>query len=248
MKQIKILQIQFTLPLYHRQISQWRGAIIEWAGREHHLFHNHKKGKDRYFRYPLIQYGVHQGKAAILAINEGADQLEALLSQKEWQINWQGIPRPLEVDKATLDWPMVQLTSEPHRYRLQHWLPLSQANYQWWQTEAANLKERVAKLERILLSHVLTFATGIQWQIPGTIDLSIQNIRRTKQLRFHGTPMLAIDLTFDTNLVLPPNIRLGRVVSHGFGELQPIKKFIENNKNNHFKTTKKQYLEKSQKC
>jgi hypothetical protein len=227
MKKIKQLHLTFQLPLYHRQIPQWRGAIIEWAGLENDLFHNHKTGKQHYYRYPLIQYGVDHGQASILAINEGADQLEQLLSQKDWQINWQGQPVSLEADQARLDWPSVQLSDKLHRYQLQHWLPLNQENYRWWMEEASSLQERVTKLESILLSNLLTFATGIQWQVPDQIKVAIQNIRRTKKLRFHGTPMIALDISFDSNLILPDNIRLGRAVSHGFGELKPIFKAVK---------------------
>ncbi len=222
MKKFKQLQLSFDLPLYHRQIPQWRGAIIEWAGIENDLFHNHKTGTDRYYRYPQIQYYIHQQKAAILAINQGADQLEQLLAEKDWILQWQGQPTPLPIDQAQLDWPTVALSDQLHRYNLQHWLPFNQDNYHWWKNEANSLTQRVGKLEKTLLSHILTFATGIRWQIPGRVQVHIQNIRKTKKLRFHGTPMVAFDLSFDSNLILPPNIRLGRVVSHGFGELKPF--------------------------
>lgn len=245
MKKFKQLHLSFHLPLYHRQIPQWRGALIEWAGREHHLFHNHKAGNDRYYRYPLIQYHVQNGQAAILAINEGADQLETLLAQKDWTIRWQNEPHSLQIDQAQLDWPTVQLSDKLHRYTLQHWLPFNQDNYHWWKNEASSLTERIGKLERTLLSHILTFATGIQWQVPGQIKLHIQNIQRTKKLRFHGTPMVAFDLSFDSNLVLPPNIRLGRVVSHGFGELKPFYQPKKRVEKRILKITQNDHLEKS---
>jgi len=258
MKKLKQLFLTFKLPLYHRQIPKWRGSFIEWAGLENHLFHNHDNppletseqtavmrpvSKKHILRYPLIQYGVHNGQASILAMNEGADQLEQLLSQKEWQINWKGKTIDLQVDQAKLDWPAVQLSETLHRYQLQHWLPLNQANYLWWTDESTNLLERIAKLESILISNLLTFATGIQWKVPDQIKVHLQNIRRTKKLRFHGTPMLAMDISFDTNLILPDNIRLGRAVSHGFGELKPNSREVKHRNNNRFRATTKQHFE-----
>ncbi|MEL6866207.1 MAG: CRISPR-associated endonuclease Cas6 [Bacteroidota bacterium] len=220
MKKIKQLQIAFQLPIYHRQIPQWRGAIIEWAGLEKDRFHNHKTGQERYYRYPLIQYFVWNRQAAILALNEGAHQLEDLLAQKEWRIRWRDQTHLLQTDQVQLDWPSVGLTEQMHTYQLQHWLPFNQQNYQWWSNEARDLKARATKLEKILLAHLLTFATGIRWQIPGQLIVRLQHIQRTKRLRFHQTPMVAFDICFECNLRLPEGIRLGRVVSHGFGELK----------------------------
>ncbi len=39
---IRTLYLHFDLPLFHRQIPQWRGAFAELAGVENDLFHNHK--------------------------------------------------------------------------------------------------------------------------------------------------------------------------------------------------------------
>ena len=221
MKTFKQLRVVFDLPLHPRQIPRWRGALIEWAGRDRDLFHNHRQGPQNYYRYPLVQYQALGGQAAVLAINEGADQLEQLLTQRDWFIRWRDQLRPLQVDRAEVDWPVVALSDTFRTYRLQHWLPFNQENYRWWKTEAAGLQEKVDRLERILCSHLLTFATGIRWQVPEKIVLRIQDIRRTKQLRFHGSPVVAFDLVFDANLILPP-CGLGRAVSHGFGVLDPV--------------------------
>jgi len=39
---IRTLQVSFDLPIFPRQIPQWRGAFVEFAGIENDLFHNHK--------------------------------------------------------------------------------------------------------------------------------------------------------------------------------------------------------------
>jgi len=55
--------------------------------------------------------------------------------------------------------------------------------------------------------------------------------------------MVAMDISFDTNLILPDNIRLGRAVSHGFGELKPISQEVKHKKNNRFRPTTKRHFE-----
>src|SRR5207249_899377 len=78
------LSLTFNLPLRHEEIEQFRRGICAVAGSDNDLFHNEKLDSEagdshKYIeRYPLIQYQVHEGRASILGINQGADALAQL--------------------------------------------------------------------------------------------------------------------------------------------------------------------------
>ena len=44
-----------------------------------------------------------------------------------------------------------------------------------------------------------------------------------KKVRLHGNPMIAFNITYDANVLLPSGIALGRGVSTGFGWQVPAR-------------------------
>ena len=68
---VRVLTIKFANPLRHQQVPEFRGAVIAALDQKRLLFHNHDEQGLRY-AYPLIQYKVLDGKAAIVATGEGA--------------------------------------------------------------------------------------------------------------------------------------------------------------------------------
>ena len=98
-------------------------------------------------RYPLIQYRVRNGKAAIFAINEGVEALQQVLAQSDWRLNWQGNIETLQVEDLGMNEHYFRLLAEPTTYRLQQWLALNQENYREWQG-CKNYFERGALLQK----------------------------------------------------------------------------------------------------
>ena len=99
---------------------------------------------------------------------------------------------------------------------MQHWLALNEENYRTW-LELDDLSERVALLERVLAAHLLSFAKGMQWQLPEHMEVKLVDMVQHRTVRYHDVPLMAFDVVYKTNLELPTLIGLGKAVSHGYG-------------------------------
>ncbi len=222
--EIKLLYMHFDLPLRGSAINRFRAAVIESAGREHDLFHNHTPDGGRLLRYPLIQYRVRHGHAAIVAMEEGMQAVQ------EWYMRTGGEVRSgdarikLRVTHMEVERHLLAMSPEPRWYFLKRYLPFNPERYGQWLV-APSLIPRVELLERCLVAHVLTFARAMNWRLPERLDLCLQQIVQTKRVTFHGQPMVAFDLVFSANASLPLALGLGRAVSHGYGVCFPVRPF-----------------------
>ncbi|MEL6676288.1 MAG: CRISPR-associated endonuclease Cas6 [Bacteroidota bacterium] len=248
---ISTLLTTFNLPLRPSQISQWRGAVAESAGwTENDLFHNHARVevvpetlppsgksqheistlaapavtlKDRYlYRYPLIQYRVIDGRAALFAVGEGVPALrswlmnrpdEFIIGKQKGRLLIQGLQEQVHELKVL---PQARL------YRLMDYQALNQENYQRWKA-ADSLVERVHLLDQLLNNHLIGLAKGLDWQIQERFEARLLNLRKIRTVKTHGSERLAFNLIIKTRLDLPPGIAIGKAVSHGFGTLQPTR-------------------------
>src|SRR5699024_9615089 len=82
---------------------------------------------------------------------------------------------------------------------------------------------RIEMMERILIGNILAFAKGVDWHIEEKINLRIGKIRKTKNISYKNTRLLAFDIDFKTNVHLPPYVGLGKGVSQGFGMISSQK-------------------------
>lgn len=231
---ISTLSIQFDLSLYPRQIPQWRADIIKSSGGENDLFHNERWissseeettiPKKQYIeRYPLIQYRSHKGKAVVWGIGAGAEVLKKWVLQTGGQLTINGKGKPLRIDYIKEQKHSLYVASEKHTYRLMNWLPLTSSNYQRWQA-LDTLLERIQFLDHLLANQLISFAKGIQWQIPQRFEAQLFTIQEMRMVRFKEHQRIAFNVLFKTNLVLPHQIAVGRSVAFGFGMVQKTKK------------------------
>lgn len=223
---LRFMTLSFDLPLHPAQIPLWRGAFIEMAGREYDFFHNHnnapKTGSNRsnyHYRYPLIQYRMLHGHAAIYAINEGVEVLQEVLSKKNWTINWKGKPLNLKVVDIQMQEHSLRMLAKPKPYRLQKWLGLSPKNYAAWQ-QCDGLIAQVSLLERILATNLLMTCSSFNWRLPERLTVRITKIHKEQWVRCHGDRVLAFSLSFKANIALPAQLATGRSVSLGFGWIE----------------------------
>ncbi|MEM8527885.1 MAG: CRISPR-associated endonuclease Cas6 [Bacteroidota bacterium] len=215
-REINLLNATIDLPLRFDQISEFRGALIAAAGREYDLLHNHREGDKKYeYRYPLIQYRVHRGRAMLVGYQAGAESLRAvLLKVRNIQLNNKTVP--LRLHQLREKTYTLRMSEQPRYYRLQHWLALNQENYQKW-LALDNLQDRILLLERALNGHLLSFAQAMQWQLPERLEVRLRDLIQHKTVKYHNTPLIAFDVEYRVNLNLPPLIGLGKASSHGFG-------------------------------
>lgn len=226
------------------------GAVTKAAGWENDLFHNHAGNQLRvgpapervpaghgqaeqpqslllshqqyHYRYPLIQYRVIEGKAALLGFNEGADALRSWLLQGKRSISIAGSASTLEI--RGMEEHSHRLRMLPHwkYYRLMDYQPFHAENYKKWQA-AEDLGARIQLLQQCLTGQLLSVATGLDWRIPERLEVRPMHIRSTREVRTHKSSRLAFNLIYKCNLDLPAGIAVGRAVSHGFGVQVPTR-------------------------
>lgn len=216
------ISAQLHLPLYPQNIPQFRGAIIAAAGFEKDLLHNHNNQpntkSDYYYRYPLVQYRSQKGKAVMMGFGAGVHTVkQVLLNTPYIYTNKQKIA--LRIENLQEREHKVQILPQARLYRLMDWVALGKTNYIEWK-DNMNLVRRVQLLERVLLSHIMTFARGIEWHIAEKLSVELVLINKVKKVKIHDAPAMAFNILFKSNALLPEGIGLGKSVSIGYGVCQ----------------------------
>ena len=230
-KVIRNLSVKFALPLHYRFISSWRGAVAQSAGHENNFFHNHttRDTPDRYERrYPLIQYRVADGKAAIWALQEGVEAIQDWLAGdlRNFRMGKRNLPlrtTDFAIRRTRLQITPSSDTSSPRTYRLLDYLPFHAENYRRWLALDC-FTDRVTLLEEIITGHLLGFCTAVGYRLPTRLEVRILLIKNIRTERVHGGERMAFNLLFRCNLQLPPGMALGRSVAFGFGVLHGVRK------------------------
>jgi hypothetical protein len=219
---IDTLLVSFNLPLYSRQIPQWRGAFVEMAGLSNDLLHNHKPedeedGDGLHYRYPLAQYRVVDGRAAILVANEGIQALQKSLLMGSWKINWQGQERQLVIQNQPITQSHVlQPLERAERYLIHKYIALNQENFEAYQS-LSSARKKLEMLETLLRNHLLSAFWGLGWKGTEKLEVEIVEVRNTKPLPYHGQHLLSFDLEFSCNFAIPEGIGVGKAAAFGFG-------------------------------
>ena len=215
MKKIRVLDIAFENEIAVYEVPAFRGAIIETAGRENTLFHNHLD-KDYRYGYPLIQYKRIRKKPHLVCIEDGVDEVHHFFENKQEGLMLGKRPYELKVDSIRLNRFTMQVWDKSFNYFMQDWLPFNQDNYKIYK-ELGSEFEQMEFLEKILKGNILSFAKGIEWNVDKEIRLRIGEIVRSNIISVKGIKREAFTLIFSTNVFLPNHIGLGRNASLGFG-------------------------------
>jgi CRISPR/Cas system endoribonuclease Cas6 (RAMP superfamily) len=217
---IRTLTIFFNNTIEPHQVVQLRGGIISMIGDSTNeevntLYHNHIDNTFR-FSYPLIQYKRISGKAAIVCLQEGCDQISTLLSANNTEITIGDALVNLEISKIIPQRFMFQTWNTQYAYRIRRWLALNPENYNTF-LQLEGIAEKITLLEKILTANILAFAKGIGVHIENNIECKITSIVEPYLVNFKQNKLTAFDAEFKTNVFLPNYIGLGKSSSIGFG-------------------------------
>jgi hypothetical protein len=223
LKKLRTLLVTFNNPITQQQITAFRGAIIEKAGRKNTLFHNHITSDTYLYRYPLIQYKTVYKLPAIYCVDAGVDEIHKLFENKTWTIDLKGEKMDLVVEDLNLKTITLNIWDKPLEYQIQRWQALNEENYRKYQT-LNSLTEKIEMLQRILVGNILSFAKGIEWRIDKPIVLNITDLQTERLSRMKDIKVAVFNIQFTCNVSLPNYIGLGKGASTGFGVVKMKRK------------------------
>lgn len=223
MTEIKQTIIRLSGKLTHGEIPLLRGAVMDLAGNEP-AFHNHAEDSSSLYRMPAIQYKLLDGAPALVGINchePGADALERLFvsgSICEFRIGRSVRSFGVE-SKQTLYSSLSDVPDEMRRYVLRNWLPLNQDNYRRYR-QMDSLAERIALLDRTLVGNILSLYKNFDVIFKEDITAYIVGILSEREALYKDVKMTTMDIVFDTNVLIPPALSIGKGASRGFGVVE----------------------------
>ena len=103
-----------------------------------------------------------------------------------------------------------------------NWLPLNSENYKEYQA-IEGLAQRITFLEGKLIGNLLAFFTEMGFRAEKQIDLHITDIKDQRLAHYKGVKLMAFDVEFKANLILPQYIGIGKSASVGFGTMTKIR-------------------------
>lgn len=222
----QLLIIQFKNILYASQISQFRGAILHLLGANPNvLFHNHTEDNYRY-SYPLIQYKRIKGKAAIVCINNGTEEIGQLFSHGPFDIHIGNTPMTFEIEKIHPSKTLIKIWNSRFRYRINKWLPLNSDNYKKF-AQLDGIAEQIIFLENILNGNILSMLKGLGIHLEQPLISHITDISSPYLIENKHVKMTAYNIEFTTNISLPDYIGIGKNASIGYGIVTQIKETTE---------------------
>lgn len=215
MSRVRILRIIFEEYISPKELPYFRGVLIGMSAQDS-LFHNHVE-QGYYYSYPKIQYKIIDGRPAVIGINEGAEALERIfinirpvrchLGRRYTELNI------MSIDEWTGD---LIMTDDVYSYRIDNWLPLNSRNYNEY-VHADGLASQVNMLERILIGNILSFAKGINVFFDATVLCRISDLRCYGNDAYKGVGFISFSAIFNTNVLLPQWIGLGKSASMNHG-------------------------------
>ena len=177
-KRNKILVVTFANDLPAHDLSLFRGAVISTVGQEHVLFHNHQGDKLRY-SYPLVQYKRIGGKAALVCLGEGADDVGEFFANNTSPLQIGDRSETFVVERVSPRNVVTQIWQDMFTYTIRKYLPLNQENYQRY-VVMDSLAEQYALLERCLTGNILSFAKSLGIHFESTVVVKISQVLGTK--------------------------------------------------------------------
>jgi len=102
-------------------------------------------------------------------------------------------------------------------------MPLNQENYSRYKSLSTDLG-KLKMLEEILKNQIVGTYYALGGNSEEQVLVKIDRIKREKVLRFKKVLMHTFDLNFQSNVLLPDFIGLGKASSMGFGSIMKFRK------------------------
>ncbi len=185
------------------------------------LYHNHDENGVVY-RYPRIQYKRINKKAAIVCIQEGVDAIHELFTSGNFTYRIGEKDMEMRIESVNTYENDIDFCDTLQSYHLHNWLPLNAENYKEYQ-KMERYADKILFLENKLKANILSFFSSIGYYVDQQIVLNIMDIRPPILVSYKGVKLMAFDVDFNVNLLLPNYIGIGKSASIGYGTLSRIK-------------------------
>ena len=216
---INILKILFRNELRPHEVALFRGAVINALDEKNVLFHNHEGDTFRY-SYPLIQYKIIGGKAALVCVGEGTTAVGEFFASGNFDVVLGDRNERLELERIEPRRFNVQVWDQMFNYRLRRWLPLNTENYKKYQ-DCESLAERCVLLENILKGNILSMGKGLGINFDKQVKCSISKLDEPYQVTVKDVKLMCFNIEFSCNVSLPAHVGLGKHASLNCGIVQP---------------------------
>jgi hypothetical protein len=218
MTRLKTLTIKFDTQLVENEIQRFRGAIIKLLPQKEVLFHNHINDGYRY-AYPLIQYKRLNNKAALFCIGEGVENIGVFFASNNFNVRIGNKRHCLQIEEVNAKLVDIACDTEQiYSYQLTNWLPLNEENYSLF-TQTADTEEQLIMLQRILTGNILSMLKGLGIRVEQRVEVHIKHLEERPNVIFKGVKLYCANISFDSNVLLPQHVGLGKHASVGFGIL-----------------------------
>ena len=213
------MRVHFNFPLERGELSALRGALVAYTGRQLDRLHNHEaNSRKAIYRYPLVHYRVERGLAALFCLGEGTEDMRHLLGGEPTVLHLNGREVKLEVKDIAIDYFQPRVVDRMIDYAVSSYLPLNQKHEAVF--KRLDDYARGDYLSRLLVSHLMAFASGVGWHIPDRVRVELAAARSLRPAPYKGTSRFHFDVRFRCNLDLPAGIALGKAVAMGYGVIQ----------------------------
>ena len=217
---VKTLVLKFANEILASDIPKFRGAVIASLKRKNILYHNHDENGVIY-KYPRVQYKRINKKATIVCVKEGVDAIHELFTSGNFIYRIGEKDVDMRIESVNTYENNIDFCDSLKSYHIHNWLPLNSENYQEFQA-IERYADKILFLEKKLKANFLAFFSSIDYHVDNHINLDILNITEPILVSYKGVKLMAFDVDFKVNLLLPDYIGIGKSASVGFGIITKI--------------------------
>lgn len=212
--------VTFRNELSHRDLPLFRGAVLSKVSADSVLFHNHLGNGFRY-SYPLIQYKIIRGCAAIVCIGEGTMDIARLFQSRVFDFRIGDRDEHFEIESVYGNVCVLQVWNDLFKYKISGWLPFNSENFSRYMN-LDSMVEKTQMLEGILAANILSMLKGLGKYVDSEVKCMISDIRSSRIYHYKNVKMQGFDVVFLSNVFIPDFFGLGKGTSLGFGVVRQI--------------------------
>lgn len=181
------------------------------------LLHNHEVNSDKViYRYPAVQFKIHDCLAIHAYKGEGIEVLKELFLEAE---NIVIEDRVLTVNSKEIEVREVEFGEDDETYVYEFvtpWIALNQQNYRDFLSLETDI-ERREKLHAILINNIISFCKFAGYTVESR--LAVKSNFKSVSTNLKGKTHLAFTGEFMVNFRLPDLLGLGKSTSRGYGNV-----------------------------